>query len=170
MAYEDAVHPKYQAALYFAQIRATDDETSMPIDFRVEWDYEAITPYVKGSGPARIETNQDKSVTVAVVGLYLKEGLPLKIVATGYSLKCSAFRVAKVGIWLDPLRSKKSDLGEAIPRLQPNPKQKNPNNPSRRMTDQPTTAISITANRRSSADIKRSAETHGAKSTNHPTD
>ena len=81
----DYFEHRYPAALYFAQIRAIDDETSKPVDFSIKWDYEAITPFFKGSGPAMIETNEDKTVTVAMVGLHLKDGLPLTIAATGYT-------------------------------------------------------------------------------------
>lgn len=81
----DYFEDRYHAALYFAQIRAIDDETSKPVDFSIKWDYKTITPFSKGSGPAMIETNEDKTVIVALVGLPLKEGLPLTIAATGYT-------------------------------------------------------------------------------------
>ena len=80
----DDYESRYPATLYFAQIRAIDDETSKPVDFTIKWDYESITPFSKGSGPAMIEINNDKTVTVALVGLPLKGGLPLTIAATDY--------------------------------------------------------------------------------------
>jgi len=76
---------RYPATLYYSQIRAIDDETLKPVDFRIKWDIEAISPFIKGCGPARIESNQDQTMTLALVGLHLKEGLPIKIIATGYS-------------------------------------------------------------------------------------
>lgn len=81
----DYFEERYPASLYYSQIRAIDDETSQPVDFRIKWDYEAISPFIKGSGPARIDFNQDKTKTVALVGLHLKEGLPVMITASGYS-------------------------------------------------------------------------------------
>ena len=81
----DYFEERYPASLYYSQIRAIDDETSKPIDFRIKWDYEAISPFIKGSGPARIDFNQDKTKTVALVGLHLKEGLPVMITASGYN-------------------------------------------------------------------------------------
>jgi len=83
----DHFEERYPASLYFVQIRAIDDETSEPLDFGIKWDYEAISPFTKGSGPARIESNQDKTITAALVGLHLTEGLPIKITARGYSPK-----------------------------------------------------------------------------------
>jgi hypothetical protein len=84
LAYEDAVDPKYQAALYYAHIRAVDDQTSEPLSIKIKWDYELITPYIKGSGPSIIETHADKSVTVALVGRRLESGLRIGIAADGY--------------------------------------------------------------------------------------
>lgn len=81
----DYLEARYPAALYFAQIRAIDDQTSKPVDCKLAWDYEAITPFIKGSGPESISTAENKTVTVALVGLHLKGGLPIKIVAEGYS-------------------------------------------------------------------------------------
>ena len=81
----DYLEERYPAALYYSQIRAIDDETSEPIDFTIKWDYEAISPFLKGSGPAQIETNSDKTVVVSLVGLPLEDGLNLRIVAPGYS-------------------------------------------------------------------------------------
>lgn len=81
----DYFEERYSASLYYSQIRAIDDETSQPVDFSIKWDYEAISPFIKGSGPARIDFNQDKTKTVALVGLHLKEGLPVMITASGYS-------------------------------------------------------------------------------------
>ena len=81
----DYFEERYPASLYYSQIRAIDDETSQPVDFSIKWDYEAISPFIKGSGPARIDFNQDKTKTVALVGLHLKEGLPVMITASGYS-------------------------------------------------------------------------------------
>jgi len=84
MKYEDAVNSKYHAALYYAHIKAIDDQTSEPISIEIRWDYEQISPYFKGSGPSIIETHADKSVTVALVGKRLDSGLRLGIVADGY--------------------------------------------------------------------------------------
>ena len=81
----DYLEVRYPASLYFSQIRAIDAETSKPIEFSIKWDYEAISPFIKGSGPARIDSNQDKTKTVALVGLHLKDGLPITIAAIGYS-------------------------------------------------------------------------------------
>jgi hypothetical protein len=83
----DYFEEKYAASLYFAQIRAVDAETSKPVDFRIKWDYEVISPFIEGSGPARIDSNQDKTMTVALAGLHLKEGLPVTITASGYSAR-----------------------------------------------------------------------------------
>jgi hypothetical protein len=84
MVYNDAVDPKYHAALYYAHIRAIDDQTSEPINVEIEWDYELISPYVKGSGASVIETHADKSVTVALVGKRLERDLRIGIAADGY--------------------------------------------------------------------------------------
>ena len=84
MAYNDAVDPKYHAALYYAHIKAIDDQTSEPINIEIEWDYELISPYLKGSGASIIETHADKSVTVALVGKKLASGLRIGIAADGY--------------------------------------------------------------------------------------
>jgi hypothetical protein len=83
----DYFEERYPAMLYFAQIRALDEKTSRPIDFEVKWDHEMISPFTKGSGPAKIETNADKTVVVSLVGLPLEEGLNLRIPASGYSSK-----------------------------------------------------------------------------------
>lgn len=83
-AYKDAVDPKYHAALYYAHIRAVDDQTSEPLGIKIKWDHELISPYEKGSGPSIIETHADKSVTIALVGKKLQGGLSIGIAAEGY--------------------------------------------------------------------------------------
>ena len=85
ISYEDAVNPKYQAALYYAHIKAIDDQTLEPIDIEIKWDYEVISPYIKGSGPSIIEAHTDKSVTIALVGKKLESGLNIVIAADGYN-------------------------------------------------------------------------------------
>jgi hypothetical protein len=90
----DYFEKRYPAELYFARFQAIDEQTSKPIDIEIEWDYERISPFLKGSGPSRIAIHDDKTVTVAVVGLGIKEGLPLKISAAGYIPK-------SIKIWSD---------------------------------------------------------------------
>ncbi len=84
ISYENAVDPKYHATLYYAHIKAIDDQTSEPLSIEIKWDYELISPYIKGSGPSIIETHADKSVTVALVGKKLEGGLSIGIAADGY--------------------------------------------------------------------------------------
>lgn len=80
----DYFEKRYPAELYFARVRAIDEQTSKPVDIEIQWDYERISPFLKGSGPSNIATHEDKTVTVALVGLRIREGLPLRISAPGY--------------------------------------------------------------------------------------
>ena len=131
----DYFENRYPAALYFTQIRAIDDETSKPVDFSIKWDYEAITPFFKGSGPAMIETNEDKTVTVALVGLPLKEGLPLTIAATGYVRKTINIRGDQNGFLERPaqveeVRLRRNDSASTTtPRMKDSEQVVTPNGP-----------------------------------------
>ena len=81
---ERTLNPEYRAALYFSHLQAVDSETDHPIKFTVKWDYELISPYIKGSSPAVEMEHSDYSQTITIVGVKMETPLTLNIHAPGY--------------------------------------------------------------------------------------
>ena len=75
---------RYEAALYYAHVRAVDSTTSEPIDFRLRWDTEEISPFSKGSGPTVVEEFPDGSKVLSAVGVTRQVALRVEVMAEGF--------------------------------------------------------------------------------------
>ena len=95
---ERTLNPEYRAALYFSHLQAVDSETNQPIKFTVKWDYELISPYIKGSSPAIEMEHSDYSQTITIVGVEMENPLMLNITAPGYYSTHVAVKAESGGI------------------------------------------------------------------------
>lgn len=74
----------YQATLYSLHVRAVDATSGEPLGFVFEWPKNEISPFFKGSGPTIVETREDGSKSLDVVGIYWPEGVDVTIRAPRY--------------------------------------------------------------------------------------
>ncbi len=75
---------RYEAALYFAHIRAIDSNTSRPIEFDLRWDTDEISPFFKGAGPTVEERLADGTRILAIVGVQRSIPLRIEVTAEGF--------------------------------------------------------------------------------------
>jgi hypothetical protein len=79
-----AANRRYEAALYFAHIRAIDSNTSRPIEFDLRWDTDEISPFFKGAGPTVEERLTDGTRILALVGVQRSSPFRIEVTAEGY--------------------------------------------------------------------------------------
>lgn len=74
----------YEATLYSLHVRAVDASNGEPLDFDLEWPWDEISPFGKGSGPTIVEERPDGSKSLDAVGVHWPEGMEVRIRANGY--------------------------------------------------------------------------------------
>ncbi|RYD40270.1 MAG: hypothetical protein EOP83_35520 [Verrucomicrobiaceae bacterium] len=116
----------YQPALYSVHVRAVDEASKSPVEFRLGWDIEKVSGRVKGSEPATVQKFADGSVGAHVVGHFLDDGLAFEVVAEGYEAQTIQVKGSGSGIRtnhpddVDTVELEKLPAGAAI---------QNPSNP-----------------------------------------
>lgn len=75
---------RYEAALYFAHIRAIDSNASRPIEFDLRWDPDEISPFFKAAGPTVEERLADGTRILALVGVQRATPLRIEVTAEGF--------------------------------------------------------------------------------------
>ena len=75
---------QYEAALYYVHVQAVDASTSNPIQFRLRWDTEEVSPFFKGAGPTVVEKLSDGSTIFSSVGVIREESLRVEVTADSF--------------------------------------------------------------------------------------
>jgi hypothetical protein len=96
------------SVLYYLHVKAVDELTEETLKFELEWS-EEVFPNIKGSGPTIIEKHKDGSLSLAIVGRRLENGLGVRIVADGYRS-----RIVKVVPYYSGISGPVPDLTQAI--------------------------------------------------------